>query len=567
MIDSLAERLQQNAARFPDKAALIIPGRRAAWETITYRQLAARGELFERGLAACGLQAGMRAVLMAPPSVDFFALVFALFRRGVVSVMIDPGIGLTNVTTCLARCQPEVYFGSALTHGLRRWFGWGRASLRQNLTLAEVARAGISAPPAPPISLNDGSVVAIIHTTGSTGLPKGVIYTAANFAAQVDMLVEALQLRGDEIDLPAFPIFALVDCLLGVTAVIPDLRFPRPAAVDAARLAAAIQAHQVNTMFASPAALARLARDGREKGLRLPGLQKVITAGAPAPPEVQEQFIEMLSPSANLFGIYGSTETLPVSLVNSREVLQETRDLSAQGAGVCIGRPTAGAQVQIVPISDEALSAAEAQPLPVGVVGEIAVQGAAVTELYVEEGALNLAPSKPQIGMLSLSKHGLSKHSSSKHSLSKHSLSGQAKILTADGEILHRMGDLGYFDEQGRLWYCGRKSQRVATAAGTLFTEQVEGIFNAHPLVYRTALVGVEIAGEVQPVLWVERNPAGRGADQNRLRAELLELAKAHPMTHSIQHILFHPAFPTDIRHNSKIIREKLAEQAKKRIP
>ncbi len=125
MIDSLAERLQQNAARFPDKAALIIPGRRAAWETITYRQLAARGELFERGLAACGLQAGMRAVLMAPPSVDFFALVFALFRRGVVSVMIDPGIGLTNVTTCLARCQPEVYFGSALTHGLRRWFGWG----------------------------------------------------------------------------------------------------------------------------------------------------------------------------------------------------------------------------------------------------------------------------------------------------------------------------------------------------------------------------------------------------------------------------------------------------------
>ena len=62
------------------------------------------------------------------------------------------------------------------------------------------------------------------------------------------------------------------------------------------------------------------------------------------------------------------------------------------------------------------------------------------------------------------------------------------------------MGDVGYFDEQGRLWYCGRKSHRVITNDDVLFTEQIEGIFNAHPLVYRTALVGVN----KEPVLWIE---------------------------------------------------------------
>jgi olefin beta-lactone synthetase len=141
-----------------------------------------------------------------------------------------------------------------------------------------------------------------------------------------------------------------------------------------------------------------------------------------------------------------------------------------------------------------------------------------------------------------------------------------AKIRDAEGKTVHRMGDLGYFDQKGRLWYCGRKSHRVAIANDTLFTEPIEGIFNAHPQIYRSALVGVEKAGVTEPVLWVELSPTARDADQNRLTYELLELAKTHAMAHPIKTILFHSAFPTDVRHNSKIIREKLAEQAMARL-
>ena len=128
------------------------------------------------------------------------------------------------------------------------------------------------------------------------------------------------------------------------------------------------------------------------------------------------------------------------------------------------------------------------------------------------------------------------------------------------------MGDLGYFDEQGRLWFCGRKSHRVVTPERTYFTEPVEGIFNAHPQVFRTALVGVIRSGVMQPVLCVELEADARRESKTRLTQELLALGAKHETSRPIQTILFHDAFPVDLRHNSKIFREKLAVWAAKRM-
>lgn len=532
---SLLARFEESTSRQPDKAALIFADTAGQWQTVTYHRLWERSQQLARGLASYHIRPGSRAVLMIPPSVDFFALAFALLRLGIVAVLVDPGIGLRNVTRCLAQTKPEIFLGSPLTHGLRILFGWGKPSLRLKLSLPDIRRADQKQPPdfqSPTLS-PDGEM-AVIFTSGSTGLPKGAIYTRANFAAQVAMLEKTLNLSGDEMDLPAFPIFALIDCLLGVTAVIPDMRFPRPAKVDPRRIIPAIQNQGVDTLFASPVVLARLARYGAENREKLPSLRRIITAGAPTPVPVLEQFSQMLSDEAELWGIYGSTEALPVTLVNSKEILAETRFLSEQGAGVCIGRPVAGAEVRIVQISDGPIPAwDEFLRMPVDQIGEIAVKGAAVTSGYV----------------------------------GKADYTRLAKIRDADGQVIHRMGDVGYFDEQGRLWYCGRKSHRVILNDGqTLFTEPIEGFFNAHPLIYRSALVGTERAGRVEPVLWVELEPSAKSANKSRLRAELLQAVANNPKTQSIQTILFHPDFPTDIRHNSKIIREKLARQAQKKL-
>jgi acyl-coenzyme A synthetase/AMP-(fatty) acid ligase len=117
---------------------------------------------------------------------------------------------------------------------------------------------------------------------------------------------------------------------------------------------------------------------------------------------------------------------------------------------------------------------------------------------------------------------------------------------------------VGYLDEQGRIWFCGRKAHRVTLADRTLFTIPCEGIFNAHPAVHRTALVdGGGIA-----VLCVELNESV-SLDSQQLFAELREMGKRHEITRDIRHFVIHPSFPVDIRHNAKIFREKLAIWAK----
>ena len=89
-----------------------------------------------------------------------------------------------------------------------------------------------------------------------------------------------------------------------------------------------------------------------------------------------------------------------------------------------------------------------------------------------------------------------------------------AKVAGADAVgFHHRMGDLGYLDEQGRLWMCGRKSHRVVAEHGTLFTVPCEAVFNTHPNVFRTALVGVGKSGIARPVLCVELERHAAGID------------------------------------------------------
>ena len=139
------------------------------------------------------------------------------------------------------------------------------------------------------------------------------------------------------------------------------------------------------------------------------------------------------------------------------------------------------------------------------------------------------------------------------------------------------MGDVGYLDERGRIWFCGRKSHRVVTQAGTLFTIPCEAIFNTHPAVFRSALVGVPgAAGSGQggdcksparePAICIELEADARGQDEAKLRAELLALGAKFAHTQAIRTVLFHPAFPVDIRHNAKIFREKLAVWAEKQL-
>jgi acyl-CoA synthetase (AMP-forming)/AMP-acid ligase II len=557
MTDScnIALALTQAAAAQPDALAIRCPtgrdrdGRTRYDASLSYAELDRQSSEVARGLLAIGLSRGRRCALMVRPSVELFVCMFALFKAGVVPVLIDPGISKRALRQCLAEAAPEGFVGIALAHWARRLLGWapgvvhrvvvGRAWGVGGRSLASVRHLGRKRND--PLCTTDADeIAAILFTSGSTGVPKGVVYRHRHFLAQVDLLRAAFAIEPGGIDLPTFPPFALFDPALGLTSVIPPMDPTRPARANPELLIDAIERFGVTQMFGSPALVDRLGRFGETHGTRLPSLRRVLSAGAPVPPAVVARMQAMLPEDAQIWTPYGATECLPVAVIEGHE-LAATRAATEAGAGTCVGRPVAPNLVRIIAISDAPIARwSDARELPPGEVGEITVAGPSVTDSYW---------ARPKANALAKIHE---------------SLSG----LVDEGEqrVVHRMGDLGWLDEQGRLWFCGRKSHRVETSTGALFTEQVEPIFNTHPGVLRTALVGVGKQGAARPVLCVELLRRRRGAALRVLLGELKALGQAHEHTRGIAHFLIHPGFPVDIRHNAKIGREALALWATRKL-
>jgi acyl-CoA synthetase (AMP-forming)/AMP-acid ligase II len=517
---------------------------RLRYRHYTYRELHAESDTLARGFEQIGIRCGVRTVLMVKPSLEFYALTFALFKVGAVIVLIDPGMGTRNLGVCLKEAAPEAFVGIPKAHAARVLLGWGRGSIRHcvtvgrqlgwgGYTLDQVRQHGSDSRMSVLADTRADEMAAILFTSGSTGVAKGVVYTHGIFAAQVEALRRLYGIEPGEIDLPTFPLFGLFGPALGMTTIIPQMDATRPAHVDPRKILEAIYFFGVTNLFGSPALIQRVGRYAEAHGARLPTLRRVISAGAPVPWQAIQRFAGLLPDGVQVHTPYGATEALPVSSIGSDEILAETRWRTAEGAGVCVGRPVEGMTVKVIGLVDKPIPTwSEDLELPRGEIGEIAVRGPVVTASYWN---------RPEATAL-------------------------AKIADpVGGGLYHRMGDVGYVDAAGRLWFCGRKSQRVVTRQGTLFTIPCEGVLNAHPAVYRTALVGVPRQGDMEPVLCVEREKGISTPSDEELRRELLALGARHAHTRAIQTILFHPGFPVDIRHNAKIFREKLARWAAER--
>ena len=540
---NIAAYLPDMAGRQPDTPAIHCPvgqdGQgRIRYVSLTFQELEQQSNRAALGLEAAGIGRGVRTVLMVSPGPEFFALTFALFKVGAIPVLVDPGMGVKNLKVCLAEAQPQAFIGLPKAHLARVLLGWAKDSLKILVTVGrrfgwggttlETLMAAFPADAAYAMAQPDREeTAAILFTSGSTGVPKGAVYSHGNFLAQVEALQRVYSIQPGEVDLPTFPLFALFAPALGMSSVIPDMDFTRPASVDPEKIIAAVQQFKVTNMFGSPALINRVGRYGAEQGTRLPSLRRVISAGAPVPANVLARFAEMLGPETQIFTPYGATESLPVCSIGSREILDETRTMTDAGKGVCVGLPVPGIQVEVIRISDAPIVTwSDSLKVSPGEIGEIVVKGPQVTASY----------------------------------FNRDESTRLAKIADPEhGGFFHRMGDLGYCDGIGRFWFCGRKSHRVITANGDLFTIPCEAIFNTHPKVFRTALVGVGESGQQRPVLCVELEQGTQKSEQEQIRQQLFELGQGAEITRSIEQILFHPAFPVDIRHNAKIFREKLA--------
>ncbi len=543
---NVASLLVNMAKEKPYKRAVVCPaGRdeqgRLTFTHLTFRQLDMESDCLAHGLDSIGITKGVKTLLLVRPGIDFFSLVFALFKTGAVPIVIDPGMGKTGMLQCIRKCAPEAFIGVPEAHVARifnrsafrsvrinvtagpRWF-WGGHTLRELFHLPWSAY--------PVATTQRVDKAAVLFTSGSTGPAKGAVYTHGNFDAQIKTIQAHFQIGGDEIDLATFPLFALFDPALGMTAVIPEMDFTKPAEADPQNLIEVILSQGVTNLFASPALLRRLAAYGESNRIVLHSLRRVVSAGAPVPFETIEAFSKMLADGTEVHTPYGATEAVPVTSIGSGEILGETAALTRNGYGTCVGRPLPGVRIGLIQISDQPIPKWHDDLLLARTeVGEIVVKGDLVSRQYLDDPESN----------------------------SLHKI--------ADGtSVWHRMGDVGWFDGKGRLWFCGRKSHRVQTRNRDLYTIPCEAVFNNHPRVYRSALVGVGAPPNQIPVICIEPMLDDPNIDLKQLEMELLEQASRHPLTSDIRHVLFPGAFPVDVRHNAKIRREELAAWAEKKL-
>lgn len=533
---NIATNLPRLARERPDQVAMRCPGRDGSYGiALSYAELDARSDAIAAGLAKHGIVRGTRTVLMVRPTPEFFLLMFALFKAGAVPVLVDPGIDRRALKQCLDEVRAEVFIGIPLAQFARVLLGWARSArvrittgaraILADATLTEIERAGANAGPQLADTQPDDTA-AILFTSGSTGVPKGVIYRHRHFVAQIEMMRDAFGIAPGGANMPTFPPFALFDPALGTTSIIPDMDPTRPAKADPRKLHAAIARFGIDQLFGSPALMRVLADHGQP----LPGLKTVMSAGAPVPADVVAKLRELLPVDANFWTPYGATECLPVAVIEGRELLT-LRTRTEQGAGTCVGRPVPPNEVRLIRVDDAAIETwSDDLIVQGGLVGEITVAGPTATDAYFNRDAATRI--------------------------------AKIRETLPDGStrIVHRMGDLGYFDGEGRLWFCGRKTQRVVTSNTTLCTEQIEPIFNAHPDVRRTALVGIGKFGEQLPVLCVELREGVAAMEWERIELKLRHMGEGFVHTAQVQIFLRYPKpFPVDIRHNAKIGREKLA--------
>ncbi|MEE4177064.1 MAG: fatty acid CoA ligase family protein [Bacteroides sp.] len=533
--ENITDYLFDYARSNPNKPALLYP------ERITFGELCHLTEKYAAGFQKNGIIRGMKTIVLVKPGLDLFAVTYALLRIGAIPVMIDPGMGVKAMVNALKKAQAKAFVGTPRAHLLRVFFSvlfkpvavkvstgrtlfWKTGRLedfrKKKCITCEVFKA------------DPNDEVAVFFTSGSTGPAKGVVYKNYMLEAQIRFMRDHFHFRPEDTDLCTFPLIGLLVICHGLSVVMADMDMTKPGKLNPRKLFQNINQFSCSSMFCSPMVLQKLATHGKENNLKLLSLKKVFTAGAPVSPSLLRNFKNLLLPDSVIHTPFGSTEALSVTDIVDSELFSVYGESPYYFKGICVGRPLNGIGLKIIKITDGPIKNMEdAEKLGVGSVGEIIVYGPNVTQGYL---ANDLADKL-------------------------------SKIIDPGQPLLwHRTGDLGKLDDNGKVWYYGRKSQRVEVGNETLFTIPCEAVFNFHSGVSRSALVGVQINGRKTPVICIELEKGVKKSE--RLTRELQYLAKGNEKTRQISIFLFHKKFPVDPRHNAKIFREKLAVWAQNQL-
>lgn len=531
---NIAELIQGEASLRPEGIATVMPKKNLlgdfTYSHLTFLELEKRIETYAYYLTKKGFRHGDRALLFIKPCLEFHALVFALFRSGIIPVLIDPGMGKKNLLKAIEKTKPRGMIAESVVFWLKKLYSKSFSTIEIEVKKSEINLWSKDTKEYPLFNPNPESLAAILFTSGGTGTPKGVEYSHKILVEQTRLLKEMFSLTIEDRDLPGFPLFSLFTLAMGMQSCVPWMNPSKPSTCDPKYLVKNILDTKATFLAGSPAIWERVAEYCLKENIKLEFVKSLVMFGAPVRTELHRKFSSILT-NGTTYTPYGATEALPVTCVSGKEILERHSIKTSEGAGTCVGKNINGCEIKIIPTQDEVIPFLNnTKILSPYERGEIIVKGATVTAKYFEE----------------------------KEATSK------AKIFddTQSGEFWHRMGDLGYLDEEGHLWFCGRKDHRVETGKLTLYSVNCEAIFNQHPLVKRSALIGIGERFNQGPALVVEPKIKLFSSKKDQMREELLSLGQNFSHTAGIKKIYFAKKFPVDVRHNIKIDRLKLKKWA-----
>lgn len=506
--------------------------------TVSWRLLARQVRRIAAGLHRTGVRRGDRVSLLVQPGPTLTALVYACLRIGAVVVVADAGLGPRGLTRAQRGAQPDWVIGQTKGLTAARALGWpgvriaadplgpaARRALGVDHLLLDVADAGRDEVLPPEPAAQDEA--AILFTSGSTGPAKGVVYTHAQLSALRDVLGAHFDVGADSGLVTGFAPFALLGPALGTRSVTPDMDVSAPRTLTARAVADAVRASDAGIVFLSPAAILNVVATadglGPDDRAALGRVRTFLSTGAPISAELLGSAAELM-PAADAHTPYGMTECLLVTDIT----LDGIRDAAAApDAGVCVGRPVGPGRVLVSALDADGAATGAPADAP-GVLGEVLISAPHLKQHYDRLWLTDRA----------------------------------AERDVPEGRW-HRTGDVGHLDAEGRLWIEGRLAHVLVTVDGPLAPVGPEQHVERVPGVRRAAVVGVGPAGVQQAVAVVEPP-----ADQAPRRAGLAPAGLAEAVRAAspvpLAAVLVAPRMPTDVRHNSKIDRTRLARWAER---
>lgn len=622
MVAELEDRAGDDAVAVVDMGPVSRTGKDGSprlRRTLTWRQLAADVERTAAVLQGLGVRKGTRVNLMVPPGSELTTLIYACLRIGAVLVVADTGLGMKGLTRALRGASPEFLVGIPKALAAGRAAGWpgrrilagsgsralltalgaiastdglladgtrldlpepapvpkapapvettapahrvgrhAKASTGPELVVPDAAPAG-DAPPStgaqPAVGASSlgaartgrgvralpwyapapDDLAAILFTSGSTGPAKGVAYTHRQLTAMRDAIQRTYRLEAGSGLVAGFAPFALLGPALGVTSVTPDMDVTRPKTLSARALAQAAEAIGATTVFASPAALMNVVATAGDLTDRertaLGAVDRLLSAGAPLTTPLLRR-VAALVPNAQVHTPYGMTECLPVADVSLEQILEAEEDgrsgMAGASSGVCVGTPVYGAKIALALLDEHGVPGTEPSH-DSGRTGEILVSAPHMKDHYDRLWAT------------------------------------ERESVSIPG--WHRTGDIGHFDAAGRLWVEGRLAHLIRTSEGVLTPVAPEAAAETVPGVRRAAAVGVGPEGTQATVVVVETDSFEKywGPASPELSARVREAVRAATGVVPAA-VLRVREMPTDIRHNSKIERPRLAAWAEQTL-